>query len=228
MALVKLAPHLTGIRNSVGTGTYSSNKAGLYLRERVTPSNPKTSFQIAARARVTAISQAWRNITNAQRLAWEVFSENLTLTNVFGKEFIPSGSNSFMKINVNRLILNKPLLSSPPPLTYPVPLTFFAPDVMQPDEMNLDFSPSPIPPKHHLFLWAFPGQSAGKSFFHSEYRFFMIFPPGTSNSFEFSAVFVSRFGMPISGQKIGFRGYLVHEDTGLSSSMLSFVSLIVH
>lgn len=225
--IIKLTQIIDRARNKFGSAVFSEGRYGPYVRELVTPDNPKTSYQVLARARATQCSQAWRTLSEANRIAWEAFADVLQTTNAFGHAFTPSGINAFIKINVNRLLMGKSILQSPPPLTYPAPLTVFTKHSWGEDELGISFTPTPLPAKNYLFLWSFAPQSAGKSFFDSEYRLLRTFIPATTSPIYITDDYSDRFGWWPAGAKIGCIGYLVHEDTGLESSPLSFVDIVV-
>ena len=54
----------------VGGHVASHNRGGAYLRTKVTPVNPNTSYQAGVRNRLATIATSWKGLTAAQRLNW--------------------------------------------------------------------------------------------------------------------------------------------------------------
>jgi len=71
-------------RGKIGGHVASKNRGGAYLRTKVTPVNPQTSFQNAVRNRLTAFAQAWRGLAASQRAAWNSSVSDFSKTDIFG------------------------------------------------------------------------------------------------------------------------------------------------
>jgi hypothetical protein len=91
-------------RNKIGGHVASKNRAGSYLRTKVTPTNPGTTYQVNVRNRLAGISTAWRALTEAQRKAWNVAVSNYARTDIFGDLKNPSGFNLHQQLNNNQSI----------------------------------------------------------------------------------------------------------------------------
>lgn len=91
-------------RGSAGPLTASRNQAGLYLRARVTPVNPKSPGQVAIRQAMANNSFRWSNtLTNAQRAAWEAYAEETPLPNKLGDLVNTSGRQMYLRTNNARV-----------------------------------------------------------------------------------------------------------------------------
>lgn len=89
---------------SVAGATYSHNAAGQYIRARVIPVNPNTTYQQLVRSYLGTLSNHWLNtLTAAQREAWETYALNVALTDALGSQFNASGINHYCRSNVPRL-----------------------------------------------------------------------------------------------------------------------------
>src|SRR3546814_20356183 len=67
MAKVKFGALMTDARGKLGGHVFSKNRAGSYLRTKVTPVNPQTSYQTSVRALFGAISPQWSGLSQAVR-----------------------------------------------------------------------------------------------------------------------------------------------------------------
>lgn len=63
------------LRGSIGGQTYSRNKAGAFIRQRVKPVNPQTPRQQNARYRFGNMSILFQSLTTAQKNCWEDFAK---------------------------------------------------------------------------------------------------------------------------------------------------------
>ncbi len=104
MAKVKLAFHLDAIAGKAGANNvYQRFPGGTVLRNRVIPLNPNSPSQVATRALMTQLSQAWGTALNdAEREAWNTAaaSTEWTQTNDLGDQFQLSGEQLFLKLNM--------------------------------------------------------------------------------------------------------------------------------
>ncbi len=104
-------------RNKIGGQVASKNRAGAYLRNKVTPVNPANAKQTNVRNRLTTLSQNWRGLTAAQRAAWNSAVSNFAKTDIFGDLKNPSGFNLYVKLNANLMVLSEDPKTTPPALT---------------------------------------------------------------------------------------------------------------
>lgn len=89
------------IRGSVGGTTFSRNKSGAIMRNKIKPTNRNTTVQINNRAAIASITQTFKNITATQQAQWAAFASD-------GNRFNPmrkmntgglTGFNAFLALN---------------------------------------------------------------------------------------------------------------------------------
>lgn len=103
MALFK-SQIATSMSGSVGGTTYSRNKSGMYMRARSVPVQPDSAAQLQVRSALTALVTAWKEtLTAAQRAAWELYAQNVPVTNPLGDQVNNSGQNWYIGANTPRL-----------------------------------------------------------------------------------------------------------------------------
>lgn len=113
---IKWGMMMTDGRGKLGGQVASKNRSGAYVRTKVTPVNPNTSFQSAVRQRLSSLSKEWGALTEKQRLAWNeaANSGQWNKNDIFGDARRPTGKNLFTGINLvslettNTLLLNVP------------------------------------------------------------------------------------------------------------------------
>lgn len=107
----------TDLSGKVGGIVASHNAGGAYFRAATIPTNPNTLFQQTVRAFVAALTSAWQTtLTQLQRDAWELYADNVTVTNRIGEQINISGIAMFVRNNVARMqatgnaLLNAPIV----------------------------------------------------------------------------------------------------------------------
>jgi hypothetical protein len=205
MAKVKFSALISEMRNKLNGSVFSKNRAGNYLRNKVTPVNPQTAFQTAVRAVLTAASQSWRALSEAQRLAWNSAVANFQGTDIFGDVKTPSGINLYNKLYINASTIGFPPSTTPPALVSSpaVPDAFVnttAPNTVIVDSATLAAVPAGV----SLVLSMTPSVSAGKNFLKGKSR--IIVAIGSTNTFPYdaSAAYAAKFGPIVAGEKIGW------------------------
>ena len=111
---LKFGAIITDGRGKIGGHVASKNRAGAYLRTKVTPSNPNTVAQVQARSILASLSQTWQTLTDSQRSGWNEAVKEWGTTDIFGDIKNPSGINLFVKLNANLLSIGRPTLSDVP------------------------------------------------------------------------------------------------------------------
>ena len=155
--------------SSRGT-THSKNHYGRYIKSKSVPRQPRTSFQTAVRGSFTDLSQLWRSLTPAERLAWNASAINFPQKNVFGQGFTWTGQNFYMSVNRNLDAIGAARITSPPlPTAVEAVLLTSVVANTTGGLLTLNFAPA-INVATSVLLSATPGVSAGKSNIASRLR----------------------------------------------------------
>ena len=91
------SPLVSDARNKLGGTVASRGRAGLSLRSRVAPTQPRTSAQVAARFNFAAATQGWSAQSPATIEAWRAYAARSTLTNALGQTYTPSGFQMWVR-----------------------------------------------------------------------------------------------------------------------------------
>lgn len=107
---------MTDGRGKLGGQVASKNRSGAYVRTKVTPVNPNTSFQSAVRQRLSSLSKEWSALSEDKRLAWNeaANSGQWNKNDIFGDARRPTGKNLFTGINLVSLETTNTLLTLVP------------------------------------------------------------------------------------------------------------------
>lgn len=121
MAITKLGVLVAGIRGTVGGITFSQNGSATYAKIWSRSSNPRQPLQSEQRGTFGSMPQLWRDLTDAQRTAWDTFAAlpAQERTNPLGDPFFASGFNWFNIVNGWLTNIGRTLRVLPPVLPRP-------------------------------------------------------------------------------------------------------------
>lgn len=223
MAKIKFSAWLTDARGKQSGTVFSKNRYGAYTRNRVTPVNPQTASQTSVRNFLTTLAQAWRALTANQRSAWNAAANQFLSSNIFADVIRLSGFNLFLRLNRNLQSIGVATINSPPVPGSVFGLTTLS-VVADTTGAGLDITfTAAIPVSDSVIVEATAPQSAGKSFFKSEYRIISILTSADASPQDEAAPYIVKFGaLPPVGTKIGIRMTGVNETTGQAGTSREF------
>ena len=96
--------------------TAAKNRGRKYIRNRGYGGSTRTSNQAEVKSIFKQLSQAWRNLTNAQILAWNALALTQMGKSVLGTKGKISGSNLFMRLNYWIVYCGGAIAENPPAL----------------------------------------------------------------------------------------------------------------
>lgn len=114
MAKIKWGMMVVDGRGKLGGHVLSKNKAGSIVRTKVTPANPRTTFQQQVRGLLGSISAGWSGLSAAAIAAWNAASADWAKTNEFGDPVTLSGKALYQALNQNLLLVGAAAISVPP------------------------------------------------------------------------------------------------------------------
>lgn len=204
MAKIKFGMMMTDARGKLGGQVFSKNRAGAYVRTKVTPSNPRTIAQMESRAILGAQSSAWNQLTDPQRLTWEGAVENWKKTDIFGDLKTPSGKSLFVRINKNlEQSAQTTLLIAPDKMEIPVvSATGVAIDITA-TEISFDGLTS-VPADMVMQVRATEMLPAGVNYVKNRLRVIGYIPAGAITATDVWADYVAKFGAPVADANIKF------------------------
>lgn len=227
MAKIKLSAIVSEMRGKLNGSVFSKNRGGAYIRTKVTPVNPQTVAQGNVRATLTGLSQAWRNLTEAERTAWNNAVNAFGKTDIFGDIKIPSGIALHNRLNLNLAAIGVAPITAPPapsPVGYIDSLTITA--AAGTPALSAAFTGIDLDATQSIIVEATAPQSAGKSFVKSEYRQISVISATATSPANLLAAYTAKFGALVEGQKVFVRFRVVSEVTGLSGQATSASAII--
>jgi len=226
---IKWGALVTDGRNKIGGHVASKNRAGNYLRTKVTPVNPQTTAQTTVRNRLAGLSAGWRGLTAAQRASWNAAVSDFAKTDIFGDLKVPTGFNLYQRLNNNLLTCGQSSITTPPEVVAVdafTSLSLAAEDGTVAEALDLTFAPA-IDAAMDVKLFATPPLSAGKNFVKSEYRLIDILTSADSSAVDILSAYQAVFGSTGSaGQKIFVKVVQVENSTGIEGVPLEASAIV--
>lgn len=214
MAKMKLI-HASDARGKIAGGVFSKNRSGNYLRAKVTPVNPSTSFQSVARAALTALSQAWRSLSASARTSWNNAVQNFPRTNIFGDQVLPTGKNLYTALNRNLQLVGVANISTPPaPTAVESVNTLSAVADESSNNLVLTFSPGTVPADTAFLIEATPNVSAGVSNANNKFRVIDYADAASTSPKTITTNYSSKLGNMTTGMKVFVKMTPINKVTG--------------
>ena len=198
---LKFGAIVTDGRGKIGGHVASKNRAGAYLRTKVTPSNPNTVAQIQARSILASLSQMWQTLTESQRSGWNNAVKEWGTTDIFGDIKNPSGINLFVKLNANLISVGYPqLLDVPAKSEIPAVVVIEGVYKISTDTLSVYFN-NVLADGYKALVRATPRLSAGVSFVKSQFR---VIDSGIvfADKVAVADVYSTKFGAVSAGDNI--------------------------
>lgn len=215
MAKIKLSMVVSDMRGKLNGSVFARNRGGLYVRTKVTPSNPQTGAQQLARNILGSLSQQWKTLTDSQRLSWNNAVGNFQTTDVFGDIRNPSGLNLFVRLNANLGNVGvAPILVAPQPQGAKTVEVFnIVPDGTG-QAFDLDNGLIAVPANTSAVIESTVGVSAGKSNVNSLYRKINVVVAAGAITADMISEQTIKFGAVVTGQRYSVRIKYVNITTG--------------
>jgi hypothetical protein len=215
-------------RGKLGGHVASKNRSGSYFRTKVTPVNPSTISQVGARARLASISQSWRDLTEAQRAAWNGAVGDFAKTDVFGDIKNLTGFALYQRLNNVLVNLGEAQITVPPaPVGVSVFATFTLAAAAGAGTMVATVTPAVLPVGEQIIVRATAAQSAGKNFVKSEFRQITVLDAVVGGSIDLAAAYEAKFGdIGPADSKVFVEIIHVNEASGLVSQSQQAVAIV--
>lgn len=121
--IVKMPMMSVEARGTVGGLTYNTWKGINYVKTCTSPTGQGTEKRLAAQALLIAIAKLWQTLSDAERLAWNVYAGAHPVTSWAGPPKHLTGMNWFVKCNIQLARMSLPHRHAAPNLAAPDPIT---------------------------------------------------------------------------------------------------------
>jgi hypothetical protein len=201
---------------SIAGVTSSRNRYGQYKRTRAIPVNPSSDRQGIIRAQLGDLSQAWRDLTDAQRAGWENLALSLVRTDALGQQYTLDGQQAYISVNMANLNAGNATVAAAPGMVAPTGL-LTATITTTGGTLSVAYTATPLSAGCKLFSYASPQRSAGRNY-ESDLRLIAVSAAAAASPANLLAAYTARFGAPVVGQKIHF-SFQVYEGGFLSAPL---------
>jgi len=217
MAKLLFTAFLADARGKLNGSVFSKNRGGAYVRTKVTPTNPNTSFQSQVRARLASFSSAWRGLSATVRDQWNSAVATFARTNVFGAQKLLSGHQLYVGLNSSIAAAGGSAITSPPlPLGATAITSLSLTAAVGTTVMEATFAPT-VPAGFAMVVEATEPMSPGISNYSNKFRQIAVTAAAATSPQDYWAGYVAKFGAPVAGQKVALRLRNVRLATGETS-----------
>lgn len=210
---IKYSALVSDVSGKLNGSVAARNLGGNYLRNKITPLNPQTTYQMARRGAFGSVAGLWRGLDFLQVTAWNAAAKEFPYTDQFGDTRYLSGFSLHQKLNTNLSLISRPALVNPPA---PQEIPQGSIEAVEFDlssnsfTMTVGFGPEPTP--GIIAIYATKGMPVGKSFVKNEYRLIATSPAlGIGNLYN---QFIERFGVPLEGSVVHVKVAWINPSTG--------------
>ncbi len=116
MAIIRPGHVVGAISGNLGSCNYVQGKYGPYVRTRLTRADKLSARQLETRARFARVKNMWRELTDEQRLTWNVAGANIRYVNRLGLARPVRGHTVFFRLNMMIEPWGEPYYTTPPVL----------------------------------------------------------------------------------------------------------------
>lgn len=222
MAKIKFGMAVSDMRGKLNGSVFARNRGGAYVRTKVTPINPKTARQIEVRARLTALAQGFRSLSQDQIAAWNNAVSQWQRTDIFGDLVSPTGLALYVRLNGNLLNAGQAIIDNVPAVgsvEQVSSLTLTGDESTQ--ALSLAALPATVPADTTLVIEATEPLSLGINNANSRYRFIGSFAAAAASPYNIASIYTDKFGTIKADQKIFIRAKYVSNLTGQTSLALA-------
>jgi len=224
MALIKFGMMMTDASGKLGGQVFSKNKGGNYVRTKVSPSNPNTSFQSGVRSLFGSLSAAWSGLTDEQRDSWNSAVDSFKRTNVFGDLKAPTGKALYQRLNQNLVISGQSQLTVAPIVDSPAAISVSSATATI-GSTTFEVQTVGDSTGDKIQVWATPLLSAGTSFVKNRLRAVQYSAGSSAALVDIWASYVARFGAPVAGGNV-YIAIRTISPTGQASPLFTFKATI--
>lgn len=228
MALIVPGSLAGQISGRIGSVVYSHNRGGPYVRNGTIPTTVTSEAAINAKGRLAAQSQAWDDLTAAQRISWGQYALSNPVTNRVGHQVTLSGNAAFVGINTRLALAGVATLSVPPIADPPTALTSITPayDIGAGD-FDVVFAATPLAADEYLWIQATVLNNIAVTYYENLLRHLAVSAAAQASPFDTQVAMEARFGTLIVGQKVVYRISVFSDTTGLLSAPVQTEGIIV-
>jgi len=227
MAKVLLGPLVGQISGSIGGATYSHNRFGYYIRQKVKPVVINSYWTQIQRSIFKMVTSAWKDLTPAEALSWNVYAQNNPVTDCLGMSNTLTGHQAHQMLNINIMRTDGTLITAPPSVSAPTPFTSIT---INPSLANsgpiLGFAPTPLTADQYIQIDGAITDSPNIKNVNAFFKRICYKWPSMPTAVQLKSNLEERFGTLVIGQRVTLRCSIIDGTTGLQSVPLIATELL--
>jgi hypothetical protein len=223
MAKIIFSAVVGDARAKAGGVVFTKGRFGAVVRRKVSPVQPRTSYQTNVRALFTLLTKRWGGtLTATQRAGWISLAQAFPQKDVFGNNITLTGLQMYIKLNRNLQTIAVAVIDDPPvTLSVGSPGTFtLSSAVGPPITLTGDAGTEPATGEVPVVEAVAP-VSPGRSFVGNRYRYIFKAAAATAGPWDIAATYAAKFGTLVANQNVSARVYYVNNTTGAASQKAS-------
>lgn len=206
-----------------GLNVSMGGRYGQAIRALVIPTNPRTAAQLQRRQVLSAVTEQWRTLTEAQRLAWTAAAATHQSKARLGQSGPLTGSQLFTRINCNLVLCGMEKVTDPPENpTFPELAVAGLSITNAAGVIALKLT-VPADPGDYTLIRASAPRSAGR-LVCNDFRFIGMCPTPAQGQSVITGLYTAKFGAPPVGSKVFVRANQVQN--GYEDLPHEFVAIV--
>lgn len=227
MAKVKFTAVVADMRNKLNGSVFARNRGGAYVRTKVTPLNPQSVRQVAARNLLTSLAQGFRSLSQTQITAWNEAVTQWQTTDIFGDLVSPTGLALYVRLNSNISNGGGTTIDTPPaPVGASALVELSLTAAVTGDVFDIAFDPATVPANHSLYIESTAMLSPGINNANSRFRYINVSGASATSPIDAFPYQTAKFGALVEGQKVYVRCKLINTVTGEVSLALKASAIV--
>lgn len=213
-------------RNKIGGHVASANRAGAYLRTKVSPKQPASIYSATVRARFSSISTSWRGLAESARTLWNNAVADFKKSDIFGDIKSPSGFNLYQRLNNNLVNCSIAMITTPPLPINVTQVKTLSLGAVHAGAITLTYTDA-VPAGESMIIRATPALSPGKHFVKSEFRQIQVALAADVSPLAITTAYNAKYGaVGAVGEKIFVEVERVSNTTGQATKRVICQAII--
>lgn len=228
MAKVILGPTIGMASGSIGATVFSRNRYGTYIRRRATPTVSTTEWAMAAKNRLTTITQAWQGKSAGEQLTWNQWAVQNPVVGSLGQPQALTGHAAFVRLNTRLSLAGQTLLTDPPII--PAPAGLLTCSVVPNKTLGtceITFTATPLAANEALWIKGCYVESKGIEYVQNHLRHAGVSAAAEASPFDAYTLITDRLGTMTIGTRVVLNVSVFNFATGQLSSPLRCFGWVV-
>lgn len=205
------------LSKKIGSVVFSTNHYNPFARIRVKPINPRSAAQTAQRDLLSNNSKAWKALSQAEILGWNVLAGMLPKKNRLGQQMTNTGENLYNSCNNNISSGGGSAISTPPTIDQnDVPSLLGVAITCAAGAVSMAFTPGTVA-TNIVEVKASSPLSGGRTY-NSNFRVIGTFASNATSPQVLTTMYTGKFGIaPVAGQVVFFEIRVIDNLSGFAT-----------